>query len=450
MKGRRRFPTGMIFWAVFAACLAAQSPRGSLKVRVLWKRSVPTRRALFVPPDLRGVDRRWERLILQGDHVDDTLRVDPSTRGLSGVLVTIRGKTPLAKEAPASQGVSLVVKGLEIRPRLTAGDLARPIRIVNEDDVTYRFVLLDAAQIPRGVVTVPPGESVEVPGPKGRRFGIMEERLHEMEAWIADPMGGLVLTTASEGAAWARGLPEGEYDVEAFHPLLGSNAGRVKITGGKEALVDLDEEAFRGPLSHASPSRGKGVPALRIDGLVLPLDDLDRVAEFLKARYRGTPLSTKLARRLALESTLIPLFATAAWERRQAGPLLDRAAALEKVLREAPPGVEDVPIPEGWTWLPARSLGRDDVEPWIGRAFFEAATGGLNGPLITADGVALFRVFKVWPKEDRRDVEYGFLPFWPGLSPQSRRLRASALGRRARLEVLDPQLKNLLFPRGGR
>ena len=449
MSGQGRV-LSLILWMALGVQFAAQTPRGSLRVHVAWKRASPAPRELFVPPDLRGVDRHWEDLILHGPHRDETLRVDAATGGLSGVLLTVRGQGVSSERPPAPKGPSFVVQGLEIHPRLAVGDLRRPIRIVNRDAVLYRFVLLDGAQKPTGVVTVPAGESVEVPGPGGRRFGIMEERLHEMEAWMASSDGGLVLTTGVTGDTLVEGLPEGPYDVEAFHPLLGVASKRVKIGSGKETLWDLDEGAFQGPLSNASPGRRDGHPAFRIDGVVLMLEDLDRVAAFLQERYRGTPLTRTLARRLALESTLIPLFATAAWERRQLGTLRARAESLEAVLRKAPPGVEDIPIPEGWIWTPGRSLGRDDVEPWAGTAFFEAKTGGLNRPLITADGVLLYRVFKIRAKEDRRDVESGLLPFWPRLSPGFRRLRVSALGRRARIEVLDPKLRGLLSFRAGR
>ncbi len=446
----RRAILTSILWMALGAHIAAQAPRGSLRVHVAWKRAVPTPRELFVPPDLRGVDRRWEDLILRRRHRDETLRVDAATGGLSGVLLTVHGKGVSSERRSSSATPTLVVEDLELHPRFAVGRLDGPLRIVNRDDIAYRFILLDESQKPTGAVTVPPGESVQVPGRDGRRFGIMEERLHEMEAWIVNPEGGLVLTTAVTGDAFAEGLPEGEYEVEAFHPLLGVVSKRVKIAGGKETAWDLDEGAFRGPLTEASPSPKDGHPAFRIDGLVLMLEDLDRVAAYLQERYRGTPLTRKLARRLALESTLIPLFATAVWERRQLGTLRARAAALEAVLRKAPPGGEDVPIPEGWTWTPSRSVGRDDVEPWTGAAFFDGKTGVLSGPLITSDGVLLYRVFKVRAKEDRRDVESGLLPFWPRLSAESRRLRVSALGRRARVESLDPQLKGLLFPREGR
>jgi plastocyanin len=159
--------------------------------------------------------------------------------GLADALVYV--KSALASSyPPPTEPVVLDQSGCEYHPRMVVVMVGQPLRIRNSDPTLHNIH-------PRP--TVNPGFNIGQPrqGMEATRTFDTPELLiptacevHPwMRAYISVLPHPFFAVTKEDGSYEIRGLPDGDYEVEAVHGQLKSMTGKVTVKDGKTSKLDF-------------------------------------------------------------------------------------------------------------------------------------------------------------------------------------------------------------------
>jgi hypothetical protein len=159
--------------------------------------------------------------------------------GLADVLVYV--KSALAESyPPPTEPVLLDQSGCEYHPRMVVLMAGQPLRIRNSDDTLHN--IHPRPTVNRGFNIGQPRQGME----STRTFETPELMIPtacEVHPWmrahisvLAHPFFAL---TKEDGSYEIRGLPEGDYDMEAIHGQLKSVTGKVSVKNGKTSKLDF-------------------------------------------------------------------------------------------------------------------------------------------------------------------------------------------------------------------
>ncbi|WP_419857936.1 TonB-dependent receptor [Candidatus Palauibacter irciniicola] len=170
--------------------------------------------------------------------MDRPVRVDPDG-GLADVLVRIVN-APAAGTAPDAEAL-LDQEGCLYTPRAVAVRVGQPLVIRNSDATLHNVRVVPASnpgfnlgQPLRGIQSTRSFETPEV-GIQVRCdiHGWMTASIHVLEHEFFD-------ITGEDGTFTLPTLPPGDYDVEAWHPTLGTVSERVSVTAGETPSLTLE------------------------------------------------------------------------------------------------------------------------------------------------------------------------------------------------------------------
>jgi hypothetical protein len=157
--------------------------------------------------------------------------------GLAHTLVYV--KNPPAGGAPASGEVVLDQEGCMYKPSMLAVRTGQPIKIRNSDDTLHNIhprptknAEFNIGQPRKGMETTRSFDKEEIMIPVGCD-------VHPwMRSYISVMGHPYYAVTGDDGSFEIKGLPPGEYEVEANHPKLKTTTAKVTVQDG-EAKVDL-------------------------------------------------------------------------------------------------------------------------------------------------------------------------------------------------------------------
>jgi plastocyanin len=213
---------------VFAASFAhADAPTGSVKGTVLFEGE---------PPERAKQDRVGDPKCTQ-DVLDDAIVV---TKGkLAGVLVRVQNGTAGKHAAPA-QPIVIDQRDCAYTPRVVGIVAGQQVAVRNSDATHHSVWGKLAGKDLVNTMQAPKAPDVKI-DPSAAKPGDVVELACGVHAW----MHGYVVVhdhpffavTGSDGAFEIKGLPQGKYTLEAWHPVLGTKTLQIEIGKLKRANV---------------------------------------------------------------------------------------------------------------------------------------------------------------------------------------------------------------------
>ena len=172
--------------------------------------------------------------------------------GLADVLVYVKSEVAGAYPPPA-EPVMLDQSGCDYEPHMVVVRVGQPFGMRNSDDTLHNIHLRPAVnkefnvgQPRKGAVATRTFDKVELMIPAGCD-------VHPwMRAYVSVVAHPFFALTREDGSYEIKGLPDGEYEIEAVHSQTKSVTGKVSVKGGKPGKLDLVLE----PGTSSSGNRG--------------------------------------------------------------------------------------------------------------------------------------------------------------------------------------------------
>lgn len=220
-----------------AAAPAAPAAAGTASVsgKVSFEGTVPPGEKVKLNADPKCAEMHKDGMERQAIHVKDG--------GLADVLVYV--KSPVAGNYPApTEPVTLDQKGCDYAPHMVTVRAGQPLKIRNSDDTLHNIHPRPTAneefnfgQAKQGMEKLKTFDKAEVMIPVGCD-------VHPwMRAYISVLSNPFFAVTSEDGSFEIKGLPAGEYEIEAFHGKLKSQDQKVTVKDGEAAKLNF---SFKG------------------------------------------------------------------------------------------------------------------------------------------------------------------------------------------------------------
>jgi plastocyanin len=177
----------------------------------------------------------------QKEHKDGLERkvVDVKDGGLKDVLVYVKSGVTGTYPAP-TEAVELDQQGCMYKPHLVALQVGQPLKIKNNDETLHNIHPRPAVnpefnigQPRKGMESTKTFDKKEVMIPVGCD-------VHPwMRSYITVLDNPFFAVTDEDGKYEIKGLPAGEYEIEAVHEKLKSQTGKITVKDGEKATLDL-------------------------------------------------------------------------------------------------------------------------------------------------------------------------------------------------------------------
>ena len=209
----------------------AATGTASISGRVLFEGTPPAPEKIKLSADPKCVEMHKDGLERQ------TIRVKDG--GLGDVVVYV--KSGLAGTYPApTEPVLLDQNGCDYSPHMVAVMAGQPLKIRNSDDTLHNIhprpstnTEFNLGQPKKGMEQTRTFDKPEVLIPVGCD-------VHPwMRAFISVVPNPFYTTTADDGSYEIKGLPAGDYEIEAVHGKLKTVSGKVSVKDGESAKLDL-------------------------------------------------------------------------------------------------------------------------------------------------------------------------------------------------------------------
>ncbi len=222
---------------------------GSITGVINFSGAVPARRKLDMSSDSK----------CEGENFLDDVIVQNGK--LQNVLVFVKSGTPQATFETPTTEVTLDQKGCKYIPRVLGIQAGQPLKIVNSDSTNHNIHALP--QVNREF------DNSQLAGqaPIIRKFtkpeSIFPVKCNQhswMKAYIAVLAHPFFATSDSNGAFTIKGLPPGEYEIEAWHERYGARKTKIKVAEKADTKAEF---TFDGSIAYQQGSL-KIQPAMMI------------------------------------------------------------------------------------------------------------------------------------------------------------------------------------------
>lgn len=179
----------------------------------------------------------------ENPYLKDQLVVN-AQRSIKNVLVRVKAGLEGRSFPPPSTPVTVGQKGCRYEPHVFAIVAGQKVQVVNDDGVVHNVHLY-----PKTPVT--PDNRTQKPGSNDTWIFVAPEEPFafkcDIHPWMAAYCAVLphpyFAVTGENGAYSLKGLPPGEYVIEAWHEKLGRKTQVVKVGRGQKAAADFTFEA---------------------------------------------------------------------------------------------------------------------------------------------------------------------------------------------------------------
>ena len=217
---------------LFAAALEPEGGgMGAVAGKISFSGTVPATQKVKLTADPKCAAMHKEGLDRQ------TIRVKAG--GVADVLVYVKAGLSGTYPAPAEPAVMDQV-GCDYSPRMIVAMAGQPLKIRNSDDTLHNIhprptinKEFNIGQPRKGMESTKTFDKPELMIPTGCD-------VHPwMRAYISVLSHPFHAVTGEDGSYEIKGLPDGEYEVEAVHSDLKSLSGKASVKGGATARLDL-------------------------------------------------------------------------------------------------------------------------------------------------------------------------------------------------------------------
>jgi plastocyanin len=159
--------------------------------------------------------------------------------GLADVLVYVKSGASGSYTAPA-ESVTMDQKGCNYEPHVLAVQAGQPIKIRNSDDTLHNIhprptvnTEFNIGQPRQGMESTKTFDKAELKIPVGCD-------VHPwMRSYIHVLSNPFFAVTGADGSFEIKGLPAGDYEIEALHAKLPPMSGKVSVKDGEAAKLEL-------------------------------------------------------------------------------------------------------------------------------------------------------------------------------------------------------------------
>lgn len=217
-----------------AAAPAASAGSASVAGKVSFDGAVPAAEKVKLSADPKCAAMHKDGLERQTIHVKDG--------GLADVLVYVKSGANGTYSAPA-EDVLLDQHGCDYTPHMVAMVAGQKLKIRNSDDTLHNIHPRPTVNTEFNVGQPRQGMESEKTFDKAELLIPVGCDVHPwMRAYITVLSNPFFAVTGEDGTFTIKGLPAGEYEIEAVHGKLGKDkavAGKITVKDGEAAKLDL-------------------------------------------------------------------------------------------------------------------------------------------------------------------------------------------------------------------
>ena len=211
---------------------AAPAGNGTIAGKVTFEGTVPPAEKIKLSADPKCVEMHKEGMEKQPIKVKDG--------GLADVYVYVKSGLPPGNYPPPAEPAVIDQKGCNYTPHIVTMQAGQALKIKNDDDTLHNIhprptvnAEFNIGQPRKGMESTKTFDKKEVMIPVGCD-------VHPwMRSYISVLDNPFFAVTDEDGKYEIKGLPAGEYEVEAVHEKLKSQTGKITVKDGEKATLDL-------------------------------------------------------------------------------------------------------------------------------------------------------------------------------------------------------------------
>lgn len=254
-----RIPAAVLLLAAFAVGQTPASrpadyeqrkdaPAGRVEIRVLYRGDAPASRPIVVSDGFRRrapEDAAFcDGCAKEGLFYDESLLVDPKTKGVRNVAVAFKKAT--VGRRPPLPALEIDNDGARFRPRMAFAPVGEPIAVRNSDPIGHALALSSLDEGLLCNVVVAPKTTVKTPRLLAGGVYIATCPLHDwMRTTVVAVKHPYVAVTDAGGAATLDDAPTGPAQLVIFHETLGAAARKIVVVPDGVVRVDLTDADFK-------------------------------------------------------------------------------------------------------------------------------------------------------------------------------------------------------------
>jgi plastocyanin len=212
---------------------AAPAGNGTIAGKVTFEGTVPPAEKIKLSADPKCVEMHKEGMEKQPIKVKDG--------GLADVYVYVESGLPPGNYPPPAEPAVIDQKGCNYTPHIVAMQTGQSLKIKNDDDTLHNIhprptvnAEFNIGQPRKGMESTKTFDKKEVMFPVGCD-------VHPwMRAYISVLDNPFYAVTKEDGTFEIKGLPPGDYEIEAYHEKLKTQTQKVSVKAGEPAKVDFN------------------------------------------------------------------------------------------------------------------------------------------------------------------------------------------------------------------
>ena len=196
---------------------------GNVEVTVTFEGKIPTPKKIQPTTDTA--------ICGQQDLVEESLLVDPTSRGVKSVVGWVKGST--GGTLPAKP--VLDNKRCRYEPHVMVAKAKQKIAIKNSDRFLHTSQALAGSKSIFNVALPIRGQVAKKKFPKRGVYSVHCDVHSWMKAWVVVLEGEIHGVSDDQGKLTLTGVPAGQHEVELWHETLGTRVVKVTVEDGKTA-----------------------------------------------------------------------------------------------------------------------------------------------------------------------------------------------------------------------